>query len=232
MSFGPTHLAQLGRLAKHQNRIVALVARGVAVILRSGLRAKHAQHCKLVKRDKDGATVLVKSKPRVKSGGSSRPGEEVEVYIPEVLDAKGPLPVGLVNSYFRTMEKMFEKKQVNAILPGLGPVGKSLLRATIMRREPMRSKALNNTLRVLFSALVNGEEAQSLGSSKMLRQAGPSISHTFGLQLIERLPLGGWLGGALTRAELRASSNSEMPLTYSTNSSKMDAQRSVKGLVW
>ena len=129
----------------------------------------------------------------MKKGGSSRPGGLTEVFIPEVTEKDGALPPGVVGSHFSRLTTMYGAEGINALIPKLGPKGKSFLCATKARHEPMPNKALNKVLRILFSAIVNGENARGMGSTKILRQAGPSIASAFGLRLVERLPFGdGW----------------------------------------
>ena len=124
----------LNYITHSENRTGVVIAQGVRVLARSGIRYEHSTRSTLTKVGEDGATRHgAQGKPR----SNGEPAPPLDVFVPEVRIKGGPFPVGLVGSYCKTLQTLVGDKAVQVMIPKLRPSGASFATAKKVVLEPM-----------------------------------------------------------------------------------------------
>ena len=127
------------------------------MVLRSGLRGKHAQACEVSEIGEQGTLLKSRGNRRRMVKGVSLEAAMAHVWIPEVMVDGGPFPKGFVAKHFRSLQAAFDGMgfDPNFIIPRVGPNNRDLLRASSVLPEPMSSKSIHKALKVMLSRLVD-----------------------------------------------------------------------------
>ena len=227
----PSDLLNIGTLCASENKVAALVAAGIVIITRGGVRYAHAQRSKLIECTPQGALFECSEG---KSRHEGKPAPPFQWWVPEVTSDTGPFPKGCVAQFCSVMRKLGLKSDIDFILPKLDPPGKGVLGASKVVREPMSLAAFNRTL-FQITGLRDKDMIQNSRptlTSYSLRRLAPTLANTCGLLLHERLPFGNWRGEGLDKVEADAARKAALPLLYADGASKLDMQKAVKTAVW
>ena len=139
----PADLSNVGALCASENKVAALAAGGIIVIVRGGVRFAHAQRSKLIECTPQGALFEC---AEGKTRQEGKPPPPFQWWVPEVMADTGPFPKGCVAQFCSVMRKLGQKTDVDFILPKLDPPGMGVLNASKVVREPMSLSTFNRTL--------------------------------------------------------------------------------------